>query len=118
MKRTHLEVSHDGTVDEEDVDGVTTHTFPNGDQLLFGPVLKPSTIKGLSRHEAAAEALKALDKPARIPEIIDVLVAAGHGKDLKRHVLHNAVYTAMDRKRAIFTKDGPVWGLKEWEKAK
>ena len=74
-------------------------------------------LKHTAKHEAAALVLKHLGRPAKIGEIVDVLVRNDYGTELKRRVLFNCLYTGMTRRNDIFLKqDGAVWALVEWGK--
>lgn len=71
------------------------------------------SLRTAKKHDAAAIVLKHLGRPAKIGQIIDVLWENGYGKNLKRRILHNTLYTGMSRRTDIFRKlnDG-LWNLR------
>lgn len=73
-------------------------------------------MEGAKKYEAAEIALKHLNKPSRIAQIIQVLWDGGYATDVEKRQLHNTLYTGMLRRDDIFEKgeDG-LWALREWQ---
>lgn len=69
----------------------------------------------LTRHDACKRVLWEADEALGMPAILDRLREAGYQTHLKRQKLSNACYTALDRKKDMFTKKGQKWGLAEWD---
>lgn len=54
-------------------------------------------LVGLMKHEAAAVAVRYIDKPSKVGELVDVLQGNGYDDDKDRKTASNSLYTAMDR---------------------
>lgn len=80
----------------------------------------PAHLDGATKYEAAQVALRYIGNESRIGELIELLQGWGYGTEHSRKIIHNSLYTAMDRhKHEIFykTSDGR-WGLMEWKREK
>lgn len=78
-----------------------------------GPLSKK--LRGAKKYEAGALVLEHLGKPAKIGSIIDVLWENGYETKMKRRILHNSLYTGMDRRKDLFAKcEDASWALVVW----
>lgn len=94
--------------------GDLAHPTPNRGHVK--PTTPKRGIQGLMKHEAAERALRAIGKPARVPEITKWLLDQGYGKDLEGRIFSNTIYTSMNRRPQQFRNLGEgVWTLVEWE---
>jgi len=74
-------------------------------------------LLGKTKHDACEAVLRRIGDPSKIREIMQVMRGNGYGIDLDDRILHNSLYTAMNRKPETFVKhQGSKWGLVEWEK--
>jgi hypothetical protein len=68
----------------------------------------------MTKHDAAAYALKKIGRPAKIGQIADYLASVGYGKGADRRVQFNGLYTALKRRADMFEAvGGAKWRLKE-----
>ena len=78
-----------------------------------GPLSK--RLRGAKKYEAAAIVLEHLGQPTKVGPIIDLLWKNGYETKMKRRILHNSLYTGMDRRKDIFVKgENASWSLVAW----
>lgn len=69
--------------------------------------------KSATKHDAAAFALKAIGKPAKIGQMVDYLVSIGYGAGITRRLMFNGLYLSMKRREKVFEAVGDAkWRLK------
>lgn len=105
---------------ESDGDHIATIYIVDGETPLLSTAelsrhqVTDKSVIGRKRHDAAEAVLRAAGRPMTVPEISESLQSMSYATESSKTKLSNALYTAMNRRPEVFTKNGNRWGLREW----
>jgi hypothetical protein len=115
VERYHLDRLADlQEASDSDADAPSARNSTSGSAAL-GNDRTALALIGATKFLAAKIALQELHHPSKVGEIVEVLLKYNYGGELGRRILFNAIFTAMSRRKDVFTRnEDSRWSLLEW----